>query len=33
MDPHQEFIEDKDTYYIYEDKPITDEIIEEMKKY
>ena len=33
MNPHEEFVEDKDTYYIYENKPITDEMIEEMKKY
>jgi hypothetical protein len=29
----QEFIVDKDTYYIYDDKPINDEMIEEMKNY
>ena len=33
MDPQKDFVEDKDTYYLYEDKPITDEILEEMKKY
>jgi hypothetical protein len=33
MDSHQEFIEDKDTYYIYNNEPITNEMLEEIKNY
>ena len=29
MNSQQEFVEDEDTYYIYDNKPITDEIIEQ----